>query len=121
MSCSCARLFLRSITQHEYFVLQLPDSFVQFLRALNCLTHHILRVFDFTIDHFPGPIYGPAFDQETHLGTPIDARHLWLRIPMMSISQTDLMPIRSERSDARLSQCEIVIGIRQEFCSSSLF
>ncbi len=35
---------------------------------------------------------------------------------MMSISQTDLMPIRSERSDARLSQCEIVIGIRQEFC-----
>ena len=39
-----------------------------------------------------------------------------LRIPMMSISQTDLMPIRSERSDARLSQCEIVIGISQEFC-----
>jgi hypothetical protein len=29
-----------------------------------------------------------------------------LRIPMMSISQSDLMPIRSERSDARLSQCE---------------
>jgi hypothetical protein len=40
---------------------------------------------------------------------------LEVRIPMMSISQTDLMPIRSERSDARLSQCEIVIGISQEF------
>ena len=40
-----------------------------------------------------------------------------LRIPMMSISQSDLMPIRSERSDARLSQCESVIGIRQQFCS----
>ena len=38
-----------------------------------------------------------------------------LRIPMMSISQSDLMPIRSERSDAGLSQCEIVIGIRQGF------
>jgi len=39
-----------------------------------------------------------------------------LRIPMMSISHSDLMPIRTERSDAGLSQCEIVIGIRQEFC-----
>ena len=38
-----------------------------------------------------------------------------MRIPMMSISQSDLMPIRSERSDAGLSQCEIVIGIRQGF------
>jgi hypothetical protein len=35
---------------------------------------------------------------------------------MMSISHSDLMPIRSERSDAELSQCEIVIGIRQDFC-----
>jgi hypothetical protein len=43
-----------------------------------------------------------------------------LRIPMMPISQTDLMPIRSERSDARLSQCEIVIDISQEFCLFSL-
>jgi len=34
---------------------------------------------------------------------------------MMSISHSDLMPIRSERSDAGLSQCETVIGIRQEF------
>ena len=42
---------------------------------------------------------------------------LKLRIPMMSISQSDLMPIRSERSDARLSQCESMIGIRQQFCS----
>ena len=38
-------------------------------------------------------------------------------IPMMSISHSDLMPIRSERSDAGLSQCEIVIGISQAFCS----
>jgi hypothetical protein len=38
---------------------------------------------------------------------------------MMSISHSDLMPIRSERSDAELSQCEIVIGIRQGFCSFS--
>lgn len=37
-------------------------------------------------------------------------------IPMMSISHSDLMPIRSERSDARLSQCELVIDIRQPFC-----
>ena len=48
------------------------------------------------------------------LGT--SARYRSLRIPMMSISQSDLMPIRSERSDARLSQCESVIGIRQQFC-----
>jgi hypothetical protein len=44
----------------------------------------------------------------------------WLRIPMMSISHSDLMPIRTERSDAGLSQCEIVIDIRQEFCLFSL-
>src|SRR4051794_6240092 len=35
---------------------------------------------------------------------------------MMSISHSDLMPIRSERSDAGLSQFEILIGIRQDFC-----
>jgi hypothetical protein len=40
----------------------------------------------------------------------------WMRIPMMSISHSDLMPIRSERSDAGLSHCEIVIGISQDFC-----
>jgi len=34
---------------------------------------------------------------------------------MMSISHSDLMPIRSERSDAGLSQFEIVIGISQDF------
>ena len=39
-----------------------------------------------------------------------------VRIPMMSISHSDLMPIRAERSDAGLSQCETVIDIRQEFC-----
>jgi hypothetical protein len=39
---------------------------------------------------------------------------------MMSISHSDLMPIRTERSDARLSQCETVIGIRQEFWLFSL-
>ena len=43
-----------------------------------------------------------------------------LGIPMMSISHSDLMPIRSERSDAGLSQCETVIGIRQEVCWFSL-
>jgi len=43
-----------------------------------------------------------------------------VRIPMMSISHSDLMPIRSERSDAGLSQCETVIGISQDFCLFSL-
>ncbi len=45
---------------------------------------------------------------------------LKVRIPMMSISHSDLMPIRTERSDAGLSQCEIVIDIRQEFRCFSL-
>jgi hypothetical protein len=40
----------------------------------------------------------------------------WMGIPMMSISHSDLMPISAERSDAGLSQCETMIGIRQEFC-----
>jgi hypothetical protein len=40
-----------------------------------------------------------------------------MRIPMMPISQSDLMPISSERSDAGLPQCELVIGIRQGFLS----
>jgi hypothetical protein len=44
----------------------------------------------------------------------------WLRIPMMSISHSDLMSIRSERSDAGLSQCETVIDIRQGVCLFSL-
>ena len=43
-----------------------------------------------------------------------------LRIPMMSISYSDLMPISSERSDAGLSQCETVIDISQEFSLFSL-
>jgi SEC-C motif len=43
-----------------------------------------------------------------------------MRIPMMSISHSDLMPIRSERSDAGLFQCEIVIGISQDFSLFSL-
>ena len=47
--------------------------------------------------------------------------HASLRIPMMSISHSDLMPIRTERSDAGLSQCETVIDIRQEFSCFSLF
>ncbi len=38
-----------------------------------------------------------------------------VRIPMMPISQSDLMPISSEASNAGLSQCELVIGIRQGF------
>ena len=49
-----------------------------------------------------------------------DASTFFVRIPIMSISHSDLMPIRSERSDAELSQCETVIGIRQEFCWFSL-
>ena len=40
---------------------------------------------------------------------------------MMPISQSDLMPISSERSDARLPQCELVIGIRQGFLRVGLF
>jgi hypothetical protein len=36
-----------------------------------------------------------------------------LRIPMMSISRSEVMAISAERSDAGLSQCESVIGIRQ--------
>jgi hypothetical protein len=35
---------------------------------------------------------------------------------MMSISHSDLMPIRTDRSDVGLSQCELVIDIRQELC-----
>ena len=33
---------------------------------------------------------------------------------MMSITQSDLMPISAERSDAGLSQFETVIGMSQE-------
>ena len=44
-----------------------------------------------------------------------------LRIPMMSISHSDLMPISSERSDAGPSQCETVIDISQEFLCVSWF
>jgi hypothetical protein len=43
-----------------------------------------------------------------------------LRIPTMSISHSDLMPIRTERSDAGLSQGEIVIDIGQAFGLLSL-
>ena len=42
-------------------------------------------------------------------------------IPMMSISHSDLMPIRAERSDAGLSQCETVIDMSQDFCRFSWF
>jgi hypothetical protein len=38
-----------------------------------------------------------------------------VRIPMMSISHSDLMSIRSVRSDAELTQCELVIDVRQAF------
>jgi hypothetical protein len=37
----------------------------------------------------------------------------------MSITQSDLMPISAERSDAGFSQCERVIGISQEFLLSA--
>ena len=43
-----------------------------------------------------------------------------VRIPMMSISHSNLMPIRTERSDAGLSHCEIVIDISQGFGLFSL-
>ena len=45
----------------------------------------------------------------------------WLRIPMMPIRQSDLMPISSEASNAGLPQCELVIGIRQGFSLVGLF
>ena len=44
-----------------------------------------------------------------------------MRIPMMPISQSDLMPISSEASNAGLPQCELVIGIRQDFSRVGLF
>jgi len=50
----------------------------------------------------------------------LPARRCSMRIPMMSISHSNLMPIRSERSDAGLSQFETVIDISQEFCLFSL-
>ena len=53
---------------------------------------------------------------DSQIGTAVR----FLGIPMMSISHSDLMPIRSERSDAGLSQCETVIGISQDFCLFSL-
>src|ERR1019366_10677862 len=39
-----------------------------------------------------------------------------VRIPMMSISRSEVMAISAERSDARLFQCETVIDIRQGVC-----
>jgi len=45
---------------------------------------------------------------------------LGLRIPMMSISRSEVMAISAERSDARLFQCETVIDIRQGFCWFSM-
>ena len=52
--------------------------------------------------------------------TGILQKYRGVRTPMMSISHSDLMPIRSERSDAGLSQFEALIDIRQEFCLPSL-
>ncbi len=45
----------------------------------------------------------------------VRARVVWLGIPTMPISHSDLMPISSERSDAGHSQCETLIDIRQDF------
>jgi hypothetical protein len=42
-------------------------------------------------------------------------KHGLVRIPMMSISRSEVMAISAERNDARLFQCESVIGIRQDF------
>lgn len=50
-----------------------------------------------------------------HTGQHYD-RLMSVGIPMMSISHSDLMSISSERSDAGLSQCGIVIDTSQEFC-----
>jgi len=47
------------------------------------------------------------------LFSPAEKRVDAMRIPMMSITQSDLMPISAERSDAGFSQCETVIGISQ--------
>jgi len=47
---------------------------------------------------------------------PENTSRAHVRIPMMSITQSDLMPITHGRSDARPSQCELVIDISQEFC-----
>ena len=44
-----------------------------------------------------------------------DIDTFYVRIPMMSISRSEVMAISAERSDARLFQCESVIGIRQGF------
>ena len=49
---------------------------------------------------------------------PVSLKEIFLslvRIPMMSISRSDVMAISAERSDARLFQCETVIDIRQGF------
>jgi hypothetical protein len=52
--------------------------------------------------------------------SPVFAEVLKMRIPMMPITQSDLMPISAERSDAGLSQCERVIDISQEVFGFSL-
>ncbi len=50
------------------------------------------------------------------LAGPARAGAPFVRIPMMSISRSEVMAISAERSDAGLSQCESVIDIRQGFC-----
>jgi hypothetical protein len=63
------------------------------------------------------PDYEVRFSEHAHPCPCGDRKRFerMVRIPMMSISHSDLMPISSERSDAELSQCETVIDIRQEF------
>ena len=86
---------------------------VALLRSARCRSSWIVRQ-----DGLPGRRSARCFvelnfprdyvAEEGKLGTEPQA---CLGIPMMSISHSDLMPIRSERSDAGLSQCETVIGI----------
>ena len=53
--------------------------------------------------------------KKTHIATTTpDETAPLVRIPMMPITQSDLMSISAERSDAGLSQCERVIDISQD-------
>ena len=55
------------------------------------------------------------FEQAGDFDAPNPEIHSAMTVPMMSISRSEVMAISAERSDARLFQCESVIGIRQGF------
>jgi hypothetical protein len=76
-----------------------------------------LKCYDYCRDEVRDALFDDGVLFNSALPSPGESE--WIvnvGIPMMPISHSDLMPIRSERSDAGLSQCETVIGIRQEFC-----